>query len=644
MIKEYIKYKFHNTLTKGTISLIGWLVIISISFIFTTSILIELTVEGKKMSFLRALWISLMRIMDPGVMGGDEGSWSYLIILLFISLVGVLIFSTLIGILTTSINNSIKIIQKGRSRISEKNHTLILGWNKKTISIITELVIAFNQYDSKYFIVVLGNENKVKMDDIIKEKVGVTGNTTIICRSGISTEISDLKMTNINQAKSIVIVPDNKSYTDIHTIKTVLTLQNFSDNYKKLNMVSAVNYSDNYNILKSIADDQITIFLSNDFMAKIISQTCRQPGLSLVYSELLSFNGKSHYKDITTNWYDDASGDEIYFSNQKKLYGKRYDEVILSFNTSTVIGYYNKNTGVSLNPTNNYIFKEDDEVIVIAEDAKKIDYCMFHKNKLNEKIIVNKKTKLNPEKILIINWNRYTPLIIEKIDNYVMNGTILDILYAKDNKLDLTRIKHDNLSNVSVNLINGDPAIYEVLEDINLPKYDHVVVLSDFKNYSTLDADSRSLIILLHCRRIIEKSNKKITIVSQILDEKNRAIADQAKADDFIVSEKMVSQYLAQLSENKLLYSLYNELFTSEGSEIYFNNLSDYINGGITTNFYNIVKSASLKNESAIGYRKHKFKYSVDHNYGVKMNPDKDDEIIVEKGDQLIVIGESINK
>ena len=643
-LKDYIKYKFHNTLSKGTIALIGWLTLISLLFIIITSILVKITVEGGNLSFLNIFWISLTRILDPGVIGGDAGSWAFLLILLFITLVGVLIFSTLIGILTTSIEGSIETLKKGRSKIFEENHTLILGWNKKAIAIITELVIAFNQYDSKYSIVVLGEEDKVKMDDQIKEQVGATGNTTVICRSGVSSEIGDLRMTNLNKAKSIVIVPHDKPYADIHTIKTVLALLNFSDNDKKYNIISAVNYRNDYDILKSIAHDQINIILTNEVIAKIISQTCRQPGLSLVYSELLSFNGKSHYKDLTGPWYEEASGDEIYFSSQDRLIGKSYEEAILSFNTSTVIGYYNDTAGVFLNPKPNYIFNEGDKVIVIGQDAEKIDYVLFDNSNINETIIKNRQSELSPEKILIINWNRYTPLIIKKLDDYVISGSSIDILTIDNGQLDKEKMEFDHLENTKVNIIYGDPTIYEDLEMINLPEYDHVVVLSDFSNYQTMDADARSLITLLHGRRIIEKSNRKITIVSQMLDERNRAVADQAKADDFIISEKLISQYMAQLSENKLLFTLYNELFTSEGSEIYFNNISDYVNDGITTNFYTLVKSASLRNESAIGYRKHKLQYDVDENYGVKMNPDKEDEILIESGDQLIVIGETISK
>ena len=58
-LKDYIKYKFHNTLSKGTIALIGWLTLISLLFIIITSILVKITVEGGNLSFLNIFWISL---------------------------------------------------------------------------------------------------------------------------------------------------------------------------------------------------------------------------------------------------------------------------------------------------------------------------------------------------------------------------------------------------------------------------------------------------------------------------------------------------------------------------------------------------------------------------------------------------------
>ena len=635
---EYIKYKFHNTLSRGTPALLSWLGIITIGFIALASIFVKVTVEGKKLSLINIIWISLTRVLDPGVIGGDTGSWPYLVVMLFITMVGVFIFSTLIGIVTTSINNSIQSLRKGRSKIFEKNHTLILGWSEKVIAIVTELVIAFNQYQSEHSIVILGDEDKVKMEDKIRDKVGVTGNTTVICRSGISSEIGDLNLTNLNKAKSVIIVPPDEPYADIGVIKTVLALLNYPDTKKEHNMVSVANYSEDYTLLKRIAGDQINVILSNEVVAKIISQTCRQPGLSLVYSEILSFNGKSHYKDITGPWYEEASGDEIYFSNQSEIIGKRYDKAQLSYNSSSVIGIFNSEKGVILNPHSDYLLKEGDQVIVIAQDADKIDYLLNDDSIIDENLIVNKKSYLEPEKILIINSNRLISLIITKLDKYVIDGSSIDLFNHNNEQLEKEKMNINNLENASINFMSGDPTVYNELEKINLMQYDHIVVLSDFINHGAMNADARNLITLLHARDILRKSDRKITIVSQMMDERNRAVADQARADDFIISEKLISQYMAQISENKFLFPLFNELFTNEGGEIYFNNIKDYVKTGVKTNFYTLVKAASLRNESAIGYRKSALHYDAGENYGVKMNPDKDEEILIDSDDQLIII------
>jgi len=638
---EYIKFRFHKTLSKGTSALLSWLAFIAILFILVSSIFVKITIEDDSTPFTEIIWISLLRVLDPGIIGGDSGNWTFLIVLLLITLAGVFIFSTLIGIVTTSIDNSIASLRKGRSKVFMNNHTLILGWNEKVIAIVTELIIAFNQYKSKYSIVILGNEDKVMMEDKLRDKVGLTGNTSIICRSGVSSEIGDLKITNLNKAKSIIVVPPDKPYADISVIKTVLALFNFSKKNKDYNIISSVEYTEDYKLLKNIGGDKINVILSNEVIAKIIAQTCRQPGLSLVYSEILSFNGKSHYKDITGPWYEEASGDEIYFSTINEVVGKKYDEILLSFNSSTVIGVVDEKKKIVLNPPADFILKQGAQVIVIAEDAEKIDYHPYNHDCVNNEIIENKKTHIEPEKILIINLNRLSKVIINKLDKYLMPGSTIDFFINMDKDFDKEKFKMNALENVDLNFIFGDPTKYNELEKLKLINYDHIVVLSDFINYNIMDADARNLITLLHARSIIQKSKKDITIVSQMMDERNRAVADQAKADDFIISEKIISQYMAQISENKFLYPLFNELFTNEGSEIYFNKISDYVQIGEPTNFYTLVKSASSRNESAIGYRKSASRYDVNNNYGVKMNPDKDEKIIFDSSDQIIVLAKT---
>ena len=46
---------------------------------------------------------------------------------------------------------------------------------------------------------------------------------------------------------------------------------------------------------------------------------------------------------------------------------------------------------------------------------------------------------------------------------------------------------------------------------------------------------------LLHLRDMSEKSGKEFAIVSEMLDLRNRQLAEVTRADDFIVSDHLVS-------------------------------------------------------------------------------------------------------
>jgi hypothetical protein len=125
-----------------------------------------------------------------------------------------------------------------------------------------------------------------------------------------------------------------------------------------------------------------------------------------------------------------------------------------------------------------------------------------------------------------------------------------------------------------------------------------------------------------------------------MLDVRNQALAEVAKADDFIVSDKLISLMLTQLSENKYLKYVFDDFFDAEGSEIYLKPVSDYIQSGIEIDFYTVLESAAIKGDTAIGYRINEFAYKADKFYGVIVNPNKADKIIFKPEDRIIVLAE----
>src|SRR5690606_9759404 len=121
-----------NTMSKGPGALILWLAILTAVMIVITTILVLVFSilpegeDGSAMGVGETLWQTLMRAMDAGTVAGDSG-WGFRLIMFIVTLGGIFILSTLIGILSSGIDEKLQELRKGRSFVVEKNHQLILG-------------------------------------------------------------------------------------------------------------------------------------------------------------------------------------------------------------------------------------------------------------------------------------------------------------------------------------------------------------------------------------------------------------------------------------------------------------------------------------------------------------------------------------
>src|SRR5205814_442106 len=83
-----------------------------------------------------------------------------------------------------------------------------------------------------------------------------------------------------------------------------------------------------------------------------------------------------------------------------------------------------------------------------------------------------------------------------------------------------------------------------------------------------------------HQNAIAARTGASYTIVSELLDDRDRQLAQVTKVDDVIVSEKVISLMVAQLSENPWLEQVFDDLFDAEGSEIYMRPAEEYLAAG----------------------------------------------------------------
>jgi hypothetical protein len=111
-------------MSKGTTALIGGLAIVSLLLIILAGFILSfggrlLAPEGSNPpGFFEAVWLSLMRTLDAGTMGGDVG-WGFRFVMLLVTIGGILIVSTLIGVLTTGVESKLDELRKGRSKVLE---------------------------------------------------------------------------------------------------------------------------------------------------------------------------------------------------------------------------------------------------------------------------------------------------------------------------------------------------------------------------------------------------------------------------------------------------------------------------------------------------------------------------------------------
>lgn len=176
-------------------------------------------------------------------------------------------------------------------------------------------------------------------------------------------------------------------------------------------------------------------------------------------------------------------------------------------------------------------------------------------------------------------------------------------------------------------------------------QFHDIILLSSenqFESSSSETADAESLICLLHLRNLIDKSQrpKTFSIVTEMIDIRNRQLAEITRADDFIVSPELLSKYIAQISQNKHLSQVFDVLLTAEGVEIYLRPVALFTKLGVPTCFRQILRTSLEQNTLAIGYRMMAYAQDPGRFYGIVLNPDKDQSIIFRHDDKVIVLAE----
>ncbi len=618
-LDEKLRYWFDNSMSRGTPALIAWLCIATVALIVAFSLIV--TVLGLRNDdnevggFGRELIQNLFHALDPGTVAGDgEFQWRYLLTMLLLTIAGLFIVSALIGVIATGIDAKLADLRRGRSTVLEKDHTVILGWSDSIFTIVRELTLA-NESRKKPVIVVLADRDKVEMEELLRAKVPDLRGTRVICRSGSPMDLDDLALSSHPSARSVILLaPETSEDPDSEVIKTLLALTHAGPDGPRI--VAEIRNPTNLEAARLVGADRTVLLDIRETVAKLVVQTSRQSGAAAVYTELF-----------------DYGGDEIYFLDGHALPASAtYADALLAYELAGVIGVISAD-GPKLNPPPDTPMAGC-TLIVVAEDDSTL-------RGEPDALVRPDPTRLGtsfgfeeyPTRAVLIGWNERAPIVLRELDKYAPPGSGLTVVtsYGPEQLPPMT--------NLDVHVVSASTTDRATLERHVTGDLDQVIVLCYSDDLEAQAADARTLVTLLHVRDILARMDAATPVVSEMLDDRNRVLAQVAHVDDVVVSGEIVSLLVTQLSEDHRLEAVFSELLGDEGSEIYLRPAEWYVEPGAEVDFATVLAGATRRGETAIGYKSEALSDGTS-GFGVRVNPAKSETFRVIPGDRVVVLAE----
>lgn len=570
-------------------------------------------------SLAEAFWLSWTFIADSGNHADSVGVGPR-VVSVSISSGGMLIFAMMLGLVSDAISEKVDSLRKGKSEVIEKNHILILGWSDKLGSLLKQLAIA-NKSLGGGVVVVLAERDKEEMElDIAKLEFDLMG-TSVICRSGSPLILADLKKVSVSKARAIIVLAsdENADQSDARALRVVLSLTGVREGLSG-HVVVEMSDLDNEPLVKLVGGELIETVVAHDVIGRLMIQCALQPGLAQIWEDILGFENA-----------------EFYIKRWSQLDGLRFEDVLISFPDAIPCGIKVAGNGgkIILNPHNDYVMREGDEVLVIAEDDD--TYAPGPLPEVRRGFARNLFSPPKyPEKILFCGWRRDIDDMIMVLEAFLAPGSELwmfNDVPEKEREKKLTDGGLDLFGLVNIRLVHreGNAVIRRHLENLPLETFDSILILADESvEDSIVHSDSRSLATLLLIRDIqskrlpsketstpvrhsgfshsswireMQRASNKSIIISEILDSRTRNLVSVSRISDYVLSNELVSMALAMVAEDKQINRVLEELFAEEGNEMCIRPAEFYLYDQEELCFYDIMIRGKQRQEIVIGYR-----------------------------------------
>ncbi|MDR2974415.1 MAG: NAD-binding protein [Propionibacteriaceae bacterium] len=576
-LKERLSYWFDNVMGRGTASLVLLLACVTVGVVIVVTFLAAFVDQQHTLPQL--LWIIFRGVLSPGMPTGNEGAILYVILLIVVTLCGIFITSFLISILNTGLTARIRTLRKGRSRVIATGHTVVLGYNEASYTVLSELVAA-NANHKKQVVVIIDAYPKDKMEDEIRKRIPDSKTTRIICRTGNIDTTDDLRICAIENAKSVIVSAGN----DFQTIKAVMAASALLKEHAGATaFLTAVIKESHYVKAAEAAGGSATEVISFDHdVAQIIAHCCRYSGLSAVFTELFN-NG----------------GCEFYVENIPELVGCAFLEAGSRLPSSTLVGLV-RDGRTWLNPPLDAIIAAEDHLIVIAEDDGLTAVAATMPQIDQSQVVAAGKEEAPRMKLLVLGFNHLLGSVLRQEDAHLATGSTVTIADERHD-IDLQALQAD-LRNLQLSTRVCDVVNHGALEDLLSGGVDNVLILTDLTK-SDEEADAKVLMLLLMLRSIAVDKGYHFTITSEMRNVRNQELVKVDNACDFVVSSHLASLIAVQVSQSRHLAEVFKELLDARGAQLQVRPAKHYLRTDVEVDMATVAAATGQRGEVFVGHQ-----------------------------------------
>lgn len=573
-----VQYLLNDLLVRNPLWQIFFLVAVSAVVVIAGMLLVRFHLNSGHEE--TTFWWSLTRLMDQGTFVDDhEDDPHTQAVAVFITLCGVLVMSTLIGTFSSKISQRLESLKRGRSPVVEKDHLIVCGSGDRLYEVTRELMEAWKDEprSRRSRIVMLSENSREEMEEILTQRTGKKATRQVLCRTAEVTDIDSLRLGGFDRCRGFVITGGE----DTAVLKTLIAVNSLCGKNRPVAVCEVRNTG--MGEITRMAHPDVKWVPVREVVMRLLIQICRQPGLSAVYKEILSF-----------------SGNEFYFRKCPETEGLCFGEARSKLVTGIAVGMEKDGKAV-INPPFGTVFGGSDSLLVLAEGPDKISFADVPAPFVHAAF---KKTQSHGSLFKILVFSGHSTrfnLMLQLLERYSSGGTEILVAGSLPEEEGLRVTEAIKCSNCSVKYMKMDRTEPDEVMAISPGSFNSIVVVSGKKpGDSDEKADSECIVTLLILKQIRHSlgSSWKGTVVAEIRNPRNRKLASAAEIDDFVISNEVCSMIMAQLVKQKKLGAVYEEMFDPFGCEIQLRCPSQYHRG----TFRDLEAQGILRNEIVLGW------------------------------------------